>query len=164
MTKNLKYYEARKRAWTKYNHSNKKKIANKKYREAHKEECKIWVMAWQKLNRERIRELEKKRLATPHGKAIRRDSQTRYNKKNRIKRLAKDAIHNALIAGKIIRPNNCSMCKVKCRPDGHHFDYLKPLKVVWVCKKCHIKIHLKTKRLELPKSIITFFPPAMGGC
>ncbi len=48
----------------------------------------------------------------------------------------------AVKIGKIIRPTTCSKCERKTRISGHHENYSKPLKVVWVCSSCHKKIHL----------------------
>lgn len=57
------------------------------------------------------------------------------------KRQANIIIMNALRAGKIIRPNHCSICNKICVPEGHHPDYSNPLDVVWMCKNCHTAIH-----------------------
>lgn len=44
--------------------------------------------------------------------------------------------------GNMVRPRMCSECKTKNSPiSGHHPDYTKPLQVVWLCHKCHKKIH-----------------------
>lgn len=47
----------------------------------------------------------------------------------------------AIRTGKIKRPVRCSVCKIKCKPQGHHEDYDKPLVVVWLCAKCHKTKH-----------------------
>lgn len=66
---------------------------------------------------------------------------------------AKDVAHNqlekALKRGTVTRPTKCSLCGVEPSTfkDGrsaiqaHHEDYAKPLEVVWLCQKCHHKIH-----------------------
>lgn len=47
---------------------------------------------------------------------------------------------------KIIKKEKCLFCKSNKFIDGHHQDYNYPLKVIWLCKSCHKKIHnlLKT--------------------
>jgi hypothetical protein len=49
----------------------------------------------------------------------------------------------AIKTKKIDRPNVCSICKENKRIVGHHQDYAKPLKVLWICHKCHKAIHNK---------------------
>src|SRR3990167_6956341 len=39
------------------------------------------------------------------------------------------------------KPNKCEKCEQIKIVEGHHFDYEKPLEVVWVCRKCHSLIH-----------------------
>lgn len=46
----------------------------------------------------------------------------------------------AITSGQIQRPDNCSKCGCGCVPDGHHWDYSKPLEVEWLCHKCHAEI------------------------
>ena len=43
--------------------------------------------------------------------------------------------------GTLIRPTVCSECGQGGKIYGHHTDYTKPLEVVWLCVKCHIKAH-----------------------
>jgi hypothetical protein len=41
-----------------------------------------------------------------------------------------------------INTNICSVCKkVSNKIERHHFDYSKPLEVVFVCRSCHRLIH-----------------------
>lgn len=49
--------------------------------------------------------------------------------------------------GKIDRPKKCSCCGKKGkRIVGHHTDYSKPLKVVWLCDSCHRREHHRRKQ------------------
>jgi len=41
---------------------------------------------------------------------------------------------------KKISRKNCLFCGAK-KTEGHHPDYNKPLRVVWLCKICHEKLH-----------------------
>jgi len=45
----------------------------------------------------------------------------------------------AVASGRLVRPDKCEQCGVKCKPQGHHTDYSKPLEVTWLCKACHAK-------------------------
>ena len=85
-------------------------------------------------------------------------SQTRSGDKNhfyrggaKAKGKAHDALEYAIIKGDIKRPEKCSVCGLnpplakdgRSQIQGHHYDYSKPLDVIWVCKKCHHEIHRK---------------------
>lgn len=65
----------------------------------------------------------------------------RYRQKYRDKTNAENQLDYAILHNKIIRPDECSVCHKKCIPHGHHFDYTKPLEVIWVCPACHSQIH-----------------------
>lgn len=56
------------------------------------------------------------------------------------------AIFNAINNGKIQRPKFCSLCsRTNTRIIAHHADYTKPLKVVWLCDRCHCRVHHNIK-------------------
>jgi hypothetical protein len=71
------------------------------------------------------------------------EKQTNYNKNkaDRKKIYARHQLNDAVKLGHIKRMENCQICNRKCKTEAHHADYTKPLDVIWVCKKCHIKIH-----------------------
>lgn len=75
---------------------------------------------WSKNNRERLNEYQRS-----------------WYYKNKEKKRAYVQLNRAVASGKIERPGSCSECKKKCKPDGHHMDYSKPLSVVWICRACH---------------------------
>ena len=59
----------------------------------------------------------------------------------------------ALGKGLIIKPESCEHCGVKnpktargSALQGHHFDYSKPLEVMWLCSFCHRKQHILEKQ------------------
>jgi len=70
-----------------------------------------------------------------------RSNSIRWRKNNPEKIKAHGIFQNAVNRDDIIRPAICSGCGVKCRPDGHHEDYSKPLEVTWLCRKCHAGLH-----------------------
>ena len=66
----------------------------------------------------------------------------------------------ALDAGVIVKADHCTICGLPDDEAGgrglhkHHFDYNDPLKVVWLCPKCHAQIHKlardrRRKRIEV---------------
>lgn len=64
---------------------------------------------------------------------------------------ARDAIKYATQTNKIIRPNYCQECRIKCKLHGHHEDYYKPLDVIWLCQVCHKKLHFLRCKDEIQK-------------
>uniref|UniRef100_A0A6M3IZD6 Uncharacterized protein n=1 Tax=viral metagenome TaxID=1070528 RepID=A0A6M3IZD6_9ZZZZ len=53
---------------------------------------------------------------------------------------ARFTLSNALAAGKIIKPSNCSQCGKIRKLAAHHEDYSKGLEVKWLCYKCHANL------------------------
>lgn len=80
---------------------------------------------------------------TDAGKASAIKSKQRWRTEYPERRAAQIALGNAIRDGKIVKPNNCSVCgtEAEIRLEGHHYDYTKPLDVIWCCTKCHSAIH-----------------------
>lgn len=55
---------------------------------------------------------------------------------------AHDAVEQAIKSGALIR-EPCEICGAS-RVDAHHDNYSKPLKVRWLCRGHHIKLHRGT--------------------
>jgi transposase-like protein len=57
---------------------------------------------------------------------------------------AHSLVRRAIKDGVLVRPSHCSTC---ARPSvslvGHHDDYRKPLDVRWLCKSCHVNVHVQ---------------------
>ena len=83
----------------------------------------------------------KKYRHTKKGNEIFNRGAKKTQKKHYYKQNARVKMRLALLAGKIIKPNKCEKCEQIKIVEGHHFDYEKPLEVVWVCRKCHSLIH-----------------------
>lgn len=64
---------------------------------------------------------------------------TRYIKENPERLRATSAVTRAIKSGKIIR-KPCVVCG-ETKTHGHHKDYEKPLKVMWLCALHHRAIH-----------------------
>jgi len=108
-----------------------------------------------KSNIDNIKEYDRKRAMLPHrvkarseyqkthagADAVKR-SKLKYAKINPTKTKAKNMLNNAVRDGKLFKPILCSQCLVgNKRIHGHHYDYTKPLDVIWCCPACHRKIH-----------------------
>jgi hypothetical protein len=42
----------------------------------------------------------------------------------------------------------CSICGISKAQDRHHPDYNKPLEIIPVCKRCHLRMHSKQRELK----------------
>lgn len=83
---------------------------------------------------------ERNRINYISTREERLSSHRKYADNNRIKRLAKDAVNNAIRSGKLVKELCwCGSSKVQ----GHHEDYNKPLEVIWLCIKHHKELHMK---------------------
>ena len=60
---------------------------------------------------------------------------------NKQKCLAHQAVSRAISKGVLVKPKNCERCGASSKLHGHHNDYRKQLKVIWLCVTCHEKEH-----------------------
>lgn len=68
-----------------------------------------------------------------------------HRKNNPEKALAWGRLNDAIRYGKIVKPNECVLCKIKCNPEAHHSDYSKPYDVMWLCSRCHHDLHKRIR-------------------
>jgi len=68
-----------------------------------------------------------------------------YYLKNKTKNRCRWEINGAIKRKKINRPEKCQTCGIESKTEAHHCDYLKPLEVMWLCKKCHSEWHKNNK-------------------
>ena len=54
------------------------------------------------------------------------------------------ATRTRLKNGEITRPEVCTRCSNKNNIQAHHPNYDMPEYIIWLCRKCHIKIHKKS--------------------
>lgn len=81
---------------------------------------------------------------TDEGKKSKRKSVLKWQEANVIKRSAHLIVQNAIKDGRLVKAKCCETCGIKDAViHGHHDDYEHPLKVKWLCPKCHRKAHLK---------------------
>ena len=121
---NPEKHRASSRAWQKAN-PEKNRAKNKAWRQANPEKERAIYKAWQKANPEKNRAYTKI-----------------YQQNNPEKRAAHNAVNNAIKRGDLPRVSTCDCvdCGVPA-VNYHHDDYSKPLEVVALCKKCHVKRH-----------------------
>ena len=140
--KNRERILERQRRW----HASNRKAANaysRAYQKKHRKQCtdrqRAWKQAhaperrarenayrseWRKKNRDKVRKMYR-----------------RADKKDRRKFIAKNFIHQALKWGVIVRPPICQKCGAGCKPQVHHLSYDPPLRMEWLCHKCHVLAH-----------------------
>jgi len=84
----------------------------------------------------RLREIKEYRATHPD---IGRACSGRYKKKHPERTRAHEIIHDKVRRGKL----QCGRCDICGQPDaeGHHPDYNKPDKVIWLCKLHHTRLH-----------------------
>lgn len=59
--------------------------------------------------------------------------------KHELKAKCRSELRYAILAGKVIKPSNCSNCGEVRKVTAHHDDYNRPLVVRWLCNDCHGK-------------------------
>lgn len=111
-----------------------------------------YIKEWQANNRDRLKaataryllahpERRKKTLSNPNYAKHRRD----YEARNPEKLSAWRKVHAAIRRGELVRPTLCGSCQGGGRIEADHEDYSMPLKVVWLCKQCHVDITIKRR-------------------
>ena len=97
------------------------------------------AMAHRDGNLERVREYDRRRGSLPHRSAARLAVIRGQRLDRDPRRLARDAVANALRDGRLSRLP-CAVCG-SLRSEAHHEDYSKPFDVVWLCKLHHEIAH-----------------------
>jgi len=94
-----------------------------------------------------VRAYDRERAKQPHRIQAAYETSKRWRQKNPDAYRAQNAVNNALRDGKISR-QPCAICSTTGRVHAHHKDYSKPLEVVWLCARCHHRIHNIFPELE----------------
>lgn len=88
---------------------------------------------------------------------MKRDTFTGVGDDSKVK--ARKALNHAVAAGRVIREACCSCGNSKAQ--AHHEDYSRPLDVVWLCARCHSRLHNQKHPLtKMCVSCGTEFTPA----
>lgn len=139
---NYEYAKIKEKLYRKRN-PEKKACADKVYYEKNKDKITIYKKEWAQKNKQRVNELGKKRYAN-----------------NKYK-------HNVRILSHTIQiPDGqiCELCNEKLAVDRHHPNYFEPLKIIFICKSCHSKIHMKyilikeDKKWRLAENDLSYLP------
>jgi len=93
-----------------------------------------------------VQEYEKKRSKTPERQEGYRRNALQWKAKNPQAYKAHYLVSNAIRDGRLQRLP-CEFCGSE-KVHAHHKDYLKPLDVMWLCPKCHNRLHAAFPELE----------------
>lgn len=85
-----------------------------------------------------VRRASAKRSYLKHRKS-RQERYRNYDRNNKDKRAAYDAVKYALQHGRLTK-EPCAICG-STRSQAHHEDYSRPLDVVWLCSQHHMARH-----------------------
>lgn len=102
---------------------------------------------WRHNNKDRTRATVKKWAATNKARIAEKDRE--YQQANKHKRRAHAAVHRAVVAGRLVRPDVCYLCGGGGDIQAHHEDYSRPLDVVWLCASCHSERHADARFVTL---------------
>jgi hypothetical protein len=106
------------------------------------EEYKDWYRKYRQKNRDKFADYNRvynKLWRQKNGYHNERNSKKRYPEKQK----ARNMVLTALANGKLVK-KPCKICN-ELKVEGHHEDYSKPLKVVWLCKKHHVEADIKLR-------------------
>jgi len=144
------------------NNPDKVRESDFKYKRANREKLRLLQAEYRAANRDAIVEKrrrdyyahpEKAAEATRKWRAKNPDkgveSVGRWQRAHREKQRVHNFICRQVRLGRIIRPVICSKCQTAGRIEGHHEDYSRPLKIVWLCQKCHSVLRRKYAALKL---------------
>ena len=56
------------------------------------------------------------------------------------------SITKQYVKSSVLKKYPCRDCGA-LKVEAHHEDYSKPLEIIWLCKRCHARLHLKQKEL-----------------
>lgn len=100
-------------------------------------------------NREEINKKRRLSRAKKSGKYAEYSREYRKEKSEQNKAL--QLVYRSIKNGTLIRPEYCSKCLVKCKPQAHHESYDRKdwLKVIFLCRSCHRKIHIEVGKNEV---------------
>lgn len=94
----------------------------------------------------KVQEYDRTRAKLPHRIEQARSITKRWRAKNPVAYQAHTAVSNAVRDGRLTKLP-CEFCGSE-KVHAHHKDYTKPLDVIWLCAKCHHRLHAMFPELE----------------
>lgn len=87
----------------------------------------------------KVQEYDRVRAKTKKRRDLAREITKRWRSNNPLGYKAHTAVSNAVRDGKLFK-KPCEICGDN-KVHAHHKDYSKPLDIVWLCPKCHHRLH-----------------------
>lgn len=97
---------------------------------------------------DKIRLYDRQRSRTAKRKKMAADARRKWRKNDPRKALAERQYGNARTTKKLM-PLPCWVCGSEVKLHGHHFDYDKPLEVIWLCHDHHVDMHRQIRDLKI---------------
>lgn len=115
---------------------------SKKYYKENRDKALLNAKIYREANLDKVVEYQREYRKTDKGKNASNKATSDWYYKNKNKHRAHQTIRRAIKKGCLIKGKICEICGIDNKQiEGHHWDYDKPLDVVWCCRKCHNKIH-----------------------
>lgn len=74
--------------------------------------------------------------------------QERWRQRHPTASWAHMATRSALRRGLLVKPDRCECCGEVGAVEAHHPDHRDPLRVVWLLRKCHKRLHAEARKTE----------------
>lgn len=103
-------------------------------------ECHKARMKRRRLTNPYVQEYDRARSKTPERREHSARISTLWRKQHPDAYRAQNAVNNA-VRDHRLKKDPCSICGTSKDVHGHHKDYAKPLDVIWLCAKCHHRVH-----------------------
>lgn len=103
-------------------------------------DCHKLRMKRRRLSNPNVQLFDRERSKTPKRVAMATRVTAQWRKEHPEAYRAQTAVNNAVRDGRLVK-EPCSICGDSNRVHGHHKDYSKPLDVIWLCAKCHQRVH-----------------------
>lgn len=113
--------------------------------DGHLNKCKACTRVDVRINRAERDEYyltyDRGRASLPHRREDRHRRNRHYRRKHPEREAAYRAVASALKSGRLTKSLECQGCRVIGSLHAHHQNYREPLKVVWLCARCHQHHH-----------------------
>jgi hypothetical protein len=102
--------------------------------------CHRAAMALRRRVNPEVQAYDRIRARQPERQAHLRQNARRWRERHPEAYRAQTAVNNAVRDGRLTR-QACYFCESTKHVHAHHRDYSKPLEVIWLCAKCHHRLH-----------------------